>query len=49
MDEVDKQPYTDKAGKDRERYDHEMDLWKKGDFNRCDEAEVEYSDEEDED
>lgn len=44
----DRKPYNDMAKTDRDRYDREMELWKKGEFARNDEAdEVEYSEEED--
>lgn len=47
MSEEDKKPFNEKAKGDRERYDREMELWKKGEFVRSDEAEdVEDSDEE---
>ena len=41
-----KAPYDEQTKKDRERYEHEMELYRKGEFVRADEEDV---DEEDED
>ena len=48
MKKDDKTPFNDMAKTDRDRYDREMELWKKGEFARNEEVEeVEYSEEED--
>nr|AAR08136.1 high mobility group box protein HMGB2 [Suberites domuncula] len=48
MSEDDKQPFSDMAQDDKDRYNDEMALWKKGQFNRQEEEEgADYSEEED--
>lgn len=45
----DKEPYQEEAVRDKERYEHELELWKKGEFNRDEEQAKASTEDEDDD
>ena len=49
MKPAEKAPFNEEARRDRERYDYELDLWKKGKFNREEEERAKASTEEEDD
>ena len=50
MNEKEKAPFVEQAKEDKERYEFEMDLWRKGKFSREDPSkELDEEEEEDED
>lgn len=49
MEEEEKEPFVQEAQRDKERYDQEMELWRKGEFNREDEQAKDTTEEEEDD
>lgn len=49
MSDKEKKPFAEQATKDKERYEFEMDLWRKGKFSREDPSKEEDDEEEDDD